>query len=87
MTRRRGRLAGGFASQTNGKSAYMNGNSPTAEDEERDALTPADYMAAGVEVPNWADDPIPSLETWRRWRDAQNQALAHKRATSRAKQN
>lgn len=65
----------------------MNRNTPTAEDEEREALTPAEYIEAGVEVPNWADDPIPSLETWRRWRDAQNQALAHKRATSRTEQN
>ncbi|MBL8546567.1 MAG: hypothetical protein JNL81_08880 [Hyphomonadaceae bacterium] len=55
-------------------------NSLTAEDAERDALTPADYIAAGVEVPNWADDPVPSIETWRRWQTAQNAALAHKRA-------
>lgn len=55
----------------------------TAEDEERAALTPADYIAANAEVPNWADDPIPSLETWRRWRDAQNKALEHKRAAAR----
>jgi hypothetical protein len=60
-------------------------NAPTAEDEEREALTPADYQAAGVEPPNWAADPIPSLETWRRWQKAQNEALAHKRAAARAK--
>jgi hypothetical protein len=56
-----------------------------AEDKERAALTPADYAAAGVETPNWADDPIPSLETWRAWQTAQNAALAHKRAQARAK--
>lgn len=56
----------------------------SAEDRERAALTPADYTAAGVETPNWSDDPIPSLETWRRWQDAQNKALAHKRALARA---
>jgi hypothetical protein len=60
-------------------------SSLTAEDKERGALTPADYVAAGVDVPNWADDPIPSLETWRRWQNAQNAALAHKRAAARAK--
>lgn len=59
-------------------------NSRTAEDEERDALTPADYVAAGVEVPNWTDDPVPTIETWRRWQAAQNAALAHKRATAGA---
>lgn len=53
-----------------------------AEDRERAALTPADYVAAGVEAPNWRDDPIPSLETWRLWQTAQNTALAHKRATA-----
>ncbi|OQW62296.1 MAG: hypothetical protein A4S17_01700 [Proteobacteria bacterium HN_bin10] len=58
----------------------------TAEDEEREALTPADYIAAGVDVPNWNDDPIPSLETWRRWQTAQNTALAHKRAFARQAQ-
>lgn len=63
-------------------------NSLTAEDEEREALRPADYVAAGVDVPNWADDPIPTIETWRRWQTAQNKALAHKRATAReARQN
>jgi hypothetical protein len=56
----------------------------TADDKERAALTPADYLAAGVEPPNWADDPVPSLETWRRWQTAENQALAHKRAQARA---
>lgn len=54
----------------------------SAEDEERAALTPADYAAAGVEAPNWVEDPIPSLETWRLWQSAENQALAHKRATA-----
>ncbi len=57
---------------------------PLSEDEkERAALTPADYFAAGVEVPNWLNEPIPSLETWRRWQDSQNRALAHKRAKLR----
>ena len=53
-----------------------------AENEERDALTPADYAASGVQPPDWANDPIPSLETWRTWQTAQNAALAHKRATA-----
>ena len=53
------------------------------EDEERDALTPADYAAAGVEPPDWAHDPVPSMETWRRWQAAQNAALAFKRARAR----
>ena len=52
----------------------------SAEEMERDALTPADYMAAGVEVPNWTEEAIPSLETWRRWQAAQNKTLAYKRA-------
>lgn len=52
-----------------------------AEDQEREALTRDDYAAAGVEWPNWADDPVPSIETWRRWRRAQDAALAHKRAS------
>lgn len=50
------------------------------DDKERAALTQADYRAAGVEPPNWRDDPIPSLETWRLWQIAENEALAHKRA-------
>lgn len=58
--------------------------SMNAEDRERAALTPADYAAAGVEAPNWRDEPIPSLETWRLWQDAQNKALAHKRAAARS---
>jgi hypothetical protein len=58
----------------------------TAEDKERAALTPSDYAAAGVEPPNWRDDPIPSLETWRAWQKAQDAALAHKRAATRAAQ-
>lgn len=52
----------------------------SVEEQERDALTPADYAAAGVEGPNWAEEPIPSIETWRRWQEAQTKALAHKRA-------
>jgi len=51
-----------------------------AEDLEREALTRADYAAAGVEWPNWEEDPVPSIETWRLWRRAQDAALAHKRA-------
>ncbi len=57
---------------------------PIVEDQEREALTRADYDAAGVEWPNWADEPVPSLETWRRWRRAQDAALAHKRAQGSA---
>lgn len=57
----------------------------TLEDRERASLTSADYAAAGVEQPNWRDDPIPSLETWRVWQAAQDKALAHKRAAARAK--
>jgi hypothetical protein len=51
-----------------------------AEDQERDALTPADYAAAGAEAPDWENDPIPSMDTWRRWQAAQSAALAFKRA-------
>lgn len=47
-------------------------------DEQRLQLTPADYQAAGVEAPNWDNDPFPSLETWRLWRTAENRALEHK---------
>ena len=47
-------------------------------DEERSALTAADFAAAGVAAPDWAGDPIPSLETWRRWKAAEDKALAHK---------
>jgi hypothetical protein len=47
-------------------------------DNERNALTPADFVAAGVEAPNWKADPIPTLETWRLWRAAEDKALAHK---------
>jgi hypothetical protein len=54
-----------------------------SEDRERAALTPADYAAAGVDQPNWRDDPIPSLETWRTWQAAQDKALAFKRAKAR----
>lgn len=56
----------------------------SAEDRERAALTPADYAAAGVEAPNWREDPVPSLETWRLWQAAQDKALACKRAKFRA---
>ena len=54
-----------------------------AEEIERAALTQEDYAAAGVERPNWDDEPIPSLETWRRWQSAQDKALAHKRMAAR----
>lgn len=60
--------------------------SMTAEDRERAALTPSDYANAGVEPPNWRENPIPSLETWRLWQKAQDAALAHKRAATRAAQ-
>lgn len=65
------------------KSARLNSNS---EDEERDALTLADYAAAGVEPPDWANDPIPSMETWRTWQANQTKALAHKRALAGKKE-
>jgi hypothetical protein len=55
----------------------------TPEDRERAALTPADYAAAGVDAPDWRNDPIPSLETWRVWQAAQDKALAFKRAKAR----
>jgi hypothetical protein len=51
-------------------------------DIERDALTPADFVAAGVEAPNWVEDPIPTLETWRRWKTAEDRALAFKRGVA-----
>jgi len=51
-------------------------------DDLRQHLTPADYLAAGVDPPTWRDDPIPSLETWRRWQAAENTALAHKLTTA-----
>ena len=51
-------------------------------DEERNALTAADFAAAGVAAPDWAGDPMPSLETWRRGKAAGDQALAHKARTS-----
>jgi len=50
------------------------------QDAERAALKAADFAAAGVEAPDWAGDPVPSMETWRRWRAAENQALAFLRA-------
>ncbi len=49
-------------------------------DEQRRQLTLADYQAAGVDAPNWSDNPMPSLETWRGWRAAENRALEHKLA-------
>jgi hypothetical protein len=58
-------------------SARLNGNE---EDVERDALTAADYVAAGVEQPDWANDPFPSMETWRTWKANQSKVLAFKRA-------
>lgn len=54
-----------------------------SEERERAALTPADYAAAGVATPDWINDPVPSLETWRAWKTAQDTALAHKRAQAR----
>ncbi|MBI3439441.1 MAG: hypothetical protein HY054_12475 [Proteobacteria bacterium] len=50
------------------------------QDQERATLTAADFAAAGVDAPNWTSDPVPSLETWRRWRAAEDQALAFMRA-------
>ena len=47
-------------------------------EDERGELTAEDFIAAGVEAPAWASDPIPSIETWRRWRAAEEKALAHK---------
>ena len=48
------------------------------QDKERAALTAKDFAAAGVEAPNWKADPIPSLETWRRWKASEDLALLHK---------
>jgi hypothetical protein len=59
------------------KPVRLNSN---AEDDERDALTPADFAAAGVAAPDWTNDPFPSIETWRVWRAAEDAAIAHKRA-------
>jgi hypothetical protein len=53
-------------------------------DYERNALTAEDFLAAGVEAPRWAADPIPTLEVWRRWREAEDKAMAHKRVLARA---
>lgn len=64
------------------KTVLLNSNS---EDDERDALTPADYAAAGVAPPDWANDPIPSIETWRVWQANQTKALEHKRALAAKK--
>jgi hypothetical protein len=49
-------------------------------DEQREQLTAADYQAAGVDAPKWSENPLPSLETWRLWRVAENRALEHKLA-------
>ena len=54
-----------------------------ADEEERAALVPADYTDAGVVPPDWTNDPIPSLDTWRLWQTAQNKALAYKRGKAR----
>ena len=54
------------------------GSSLETQDKERAALTAADFAAAGVEAPNWQADPIPSLETWRRWKASEDLALRHK---------
>lgn len=59
------------------KTSRINAN---AEDDERDTLTAADFAAAGVSPPDWANDPIPSMETWRKWRAAEDAAIAFKRA-------
>lgn len=64
------------------KAGRLNAN---AEDEERDGLTPADYAAAGVEAPDWANDPIPSMDTWRKWRAAEDATIAFKRAQAAKK--
>ncbi len=60
-------------------SSRINSN---AEDDERDALTAADYASAGVEAPDWANDPFPDMETWRKWQANQSKALAFKRANA-----
>lgn len=54
-------------------------------EDERDALSPADFTAAGVIAPDWNGEPLPSLETWRAWRLAEQRAMAHKRANAPAK--
>lgn len=64
------------------KTSRINAN---AEDDERDTLTAADFAAAGVSAPDWANDPVPSIETWREWRAAENAAIAHKRALAAKK--
>ncbi len=53
------------------------------QDAERAGLTLQDFVAAGVEPPDWEGDPIPSLEVWRRWREAEDKAMAHKRVLER----
>jgi hypothetical protein len=52
-------------------------------EDERVTLTVGDFAAAGVEAPRWNEEPIPSLETWRRWRAAEDQALAHRHIIAR----
>jgi hypothetical protein len=52
-------------------------------EDERSTLTLADFAAAGVEPPRWEEDPIPSLETWRRWRAAEDSAIAHRNVLAR----
>lgn len=63
-------------------SSRLNAN---AEDDERDALTLADYAAAGVDPPDWINDPTPDFETWRLWQANQTKALAFKRANAAKK--
>jgi hypothetical protein len=64
------------------RTARINSN---PEDDERAALTPADFAAAGVEAPDWANDPMPSMDTWRRWQANESKALAFKRAQAAKK--
>jgi|CXWL01.1.fsa_nt_gi hypothetical protein len=51
-------------------------------EDERAALSPEDFVAAGVVAPDWSGEPMPSLETWRAWRSAEQQAMAYKRANA-----
>lgn len=64
------------------KTARLNSN---PEDDERDTLTAADFAAVGVAAPDWANDPIPSIQTWRQWRAAEDAAIAFKRAQAAKK--
>ncbi len=52
-------------------------------DNERAELTEEDFVAAGVESPRRREGPIPSLETWRKWRAAEGTAIAHKHVLQR----